>query len=136
MPEQNYARNRNSQTGNRKVVKPSENTMLKKRKLWVFDVGETPTGKEIKAMLDRQLSSDRYEIRNTFSQSFETMQNSKRAESGNINTQSFKTAEDNKRDHKVGKHKDSKEQVSCNNADKEEQTSKDCGNKEPEWYEI
>ena len=44
-----------------------------KRKLWVFDIGETPTGKEIKAMLDRQLSSDRYEIRNTFSQSFETM---------------------------------------------------------------
>jgi len=51
-------------------------------------------------------------------------------ESGNINTQSFKTAEDNKREHK-----DSKGQVSCNNADKEKQTSKDCGNKEPEWYE-
>ena len=68
--------------------------------------------KEIKAVLDRQLSSDRYQRRNTFSQSFEIMQNSKRAlwESGNINTQSFKTAEDNKRDHKVGEHKDSKEQ--------------------------
>ena len=85
--------------------------------------------KEIKAVLDRQLSSDRYQRRNTFSQSFEIMQNSKRAlwESGNINTQSFKTAEDNKRDHKVGEtQKVSKKPVSCNNADKEEQTSNDC----------
>lgn len=57
-------------------------------------------------------------------------------ESGNINTPSSKTAEDNKRDHKVEEtQKVSKEPVSCNNADKEGQTSNDCGDKEPEWYE-
>ena len=48
------------------------------------------------------------------------MENNKRAdkmwESGNINT------EDNKTDPKVGKHKNSKEPVSCKDADKEEQT--------------
>ncbi len=54
------------------------------------------------------------------------MENNKRAdkmwESGNINTLSSKTAEDNKTDPKVGKHKNSKEPVSCKDADKEEQT--------------
>ena len=35
---------------------------------------------------------------------------------------------------KWGKHRISKESVSCEDAAKEEQTSDDCEDEEPEWY--
>ena len=56
-----------------------------------FFMRETPQQEiEIEAILDCQLSSDRYEIKDKFAESFKTMENNKKAEKmwepGNFNT--------------------------------------------------
>ena len=122
-----------------KVLKGLYDAELKETSL-IFISKEPKWKEEIKAVLVRQLSPDRHVFKTTYVNSFEIVENSRREdkmrETRNSNTDSSKTAEDNKRDNKAGETQEvSKESVSCEDADKEEQTSDDCRDKEPEWYE-